>query len=262
MERFVAGNGVTMVGACEGSVRFGFTERAGGVSRGPYASLNLGSHVGDDPAAVGENRARACAALGAGDLAGRLLVPNQVHGDRVVTVAAADVATEDGLAAVRADIASGCDAIVCTAPGTPVALCFADCVPVVLTCAGGFAIAHSGWRGTLAGIAGKAATALCAATGAAPGDVRAYIGPHILGDEYEVSQELVDRFTERFGRGVATGRMLDLSCCIRASLAGAGVPADAVCDPQLSTVRLNGRFYSYRAESGTCGRHAAVGVLP
>lgn len=259
MERRTFDNGVTLVGSFEGSVSFGFTERTGGVSLEPYAALNLGSHVGDDPAAVAENRRRALAALGCAGYGERLIVPNQVHGDHVAVVRASDPATLD---AVRAEVAAGADAIVCVAPHVPVMLCFADCVPVVLTAPDGFAVVHSGWKGTYARIAGKAARGLIEATGCAPRAVRAYIGPHILGDEYEVSLELIARFEERFRDAHPSGpRLLDLSACIGQALAEAGVPAGNITDPGLSTMRRNDRFYSYRVENGVCGRHAAVAVL-
>ena len=250
---------VTLVEGAHGPVRFGFTERTGGVSAPPFTSLNLGTHVGDDPEAVGENRRRVLAALGAEGLIGGLLVPNQVHGDTVAVVDANDPAH---LACVRAKIAEGADAIVCTVSDVPVMLCFADCVPVVLTCPGGFAVIHSGWKGTLARIAGKAARVLAERTGCAPDAIRAAIGPHILGDEYEVSAELLDTFAGAFDAiGPNPDRLLDLSAAIVEALMEAGVPREAICDTQLSTMRDNDRFYSYRREAGTCGRHAAVAVM-
>lgn len=243
----------------DGTVAAAFTERTGGASESPYASLNLGSHVGDDLAAVMENRRRVLAALGcAGDFE-RLLVPNQVHGDCVAVVREG---SDDELARVREQIVEGADAIVCVAAHVPVMLCFADCVPVVLTCPGGFAVIHSGWKGTIARISAKAASILCETAPCPASSVRAYIGPHILGDEYEVSQELMERFRAEFG-WVDTGdsRMLDLGRAIRQALVETGVPEDAICDLGLSTVRCNDRFFSYRAENGTCGRHAAVAVM-
>ena len=119
-----------------GRVTFAFTERAGGVSEPPYASLNLGDRCGDDPARVAENRRHALAALGAEDLLERLVCPHQVHGDRVVTVRSAEPAA---LEAARAEALSGADAVVCVADEVPVLMCFADCVPVVLVAPGGFA---------------------------------------------------------------------------------------------------------------------------
>lgn len=258
MERVAHGELVLHEVRADG-VRMAFTERTGGVSEPPYASLNLGSHVGDDLAAVTKNRRRVLAALGcAGDFE-RLLVPNQVHGDRVAVVR--DGSCEE-LASVREQIAAGADAIVCTAPDVPVMLCYADCVPVLLSCSGGFAVIHSGWKGTISRISAKAAHALCEASGCPSSAVRAYIGPHIRGDEYEVSQELMERFCAEFGwADIGDSRLLDLGRAIGQTLAEAGVPEDAVCDLGLSTVRGNDRFFSYRAEGGNCGRHAAVAVM-
>ena len=252
-------DGVTLVEGAIADARFAFTERTGGVSEDAYSSLNLGSHVGDDPFAVQENRRRALEAMGATECEHDLLVPNQVHGDHIVTVTSNGA---DDLEAVREQIAEGCDAIVCTARKVPVMLCFADCVPVVLVAPNGFAVVHSGWKGTIARISAKACQALCEAAGCTPKDISAYIGPHILGDEYEVSHELMDRFAVEFACIDATGsRMLDLSSAIRETLVDAGVDVNGIVDTKLSTVRQNDRFYSYRNEGGTCGRHAAIGVM-
>lgn len=107
------------------------------------------------------------------------------------------------------------------------------------------------------GVPGALRCAGCDASG-----VSAYIGPHILGDEYEVSQELMDRFAAEFSCiDASASRMLDLSAAIREALVDVGVDADNIVDTQLSTVRQNDRFYSYRNEGGTCGRHAAIGVM-
>ena len=222
-------DGVTLVEGATSDVRFAFTERAGGVSEDAYSSLNLGSHVGDDPFAVQENRRRALEAMGAAECEHNLLVPNQVHGDHIVAVTSNGA---DDLEDVREQIAEGCDAIVCTAHNVPVLLCFADCVPVVLVAPGGFAVVHSGWKGTIARISAK------------------------------VSQELMDRFAAEFSCiDASASRMLDLSAAIREALVDVGVDADNIVDTQLSTVRQNDRFYSYRNEDGTCGRHAAIGVM-
>lgn len=259
LERVAFEEGPTMVGSFAGEVAFGFTERTGGVSAAPFASLNLGSHVGDDPAAVEENRMRVLRALGEAPRADRLLVPNQVHGDDVVVVGDASAA---GVGRVRSRIAEGADAVACTVPGVPVMLCFADCVPVVIVGPGGFAVAHSGWRGTFAGIAGKAARVLASELGCPASELSCCIGPHILGDEYEVSEELMDRFRSRFASlSGAAGRMLDLSAAIRESLEAAGVRPGRILDTGLSTMRDNDRFFSFRKEGGTTGRHAAVAVL-
>ncbi len=244
-DRSAAGSGVT----------FCFTERTGGVSTGPFASLNLGFKGGNDPACVRENRRRVLAALGAEDLLDGLVVPNQVHGDAVAVVGGPDEP-------LPACVGEGADAVVCTALGRAVMLLFADCAPVVLVAPGGFAVAHSGWRGTLAGIAGKAARALADAAGCPVGEVAAYIGPHISGAAYEVSAELLARFEGRFGPAArASERHLDLGACIAASLAEAGVPRERVVDAGLCTATRTDRFFSHRAEHGMTGRHAAVAFI-
>lgn len=260
LERYRSGD-VTLLSDARvaGGVTFAFTERTGGVSRAPFASLNLGDACGDDPAAVAENRRRALAALGAEGLAGRLVSPRQVHGDVVVRVASADDAA---LAEAAERARAGADAVVCTVPDVPVLLCFADCVPVVLACEGGFAVVHSGWRGTIARIVAKAARALCEQAGVAPGSLAAFVGPHVLAGDYEVSPELAARFAGEFGPGVVAGeRNLDLSAALAVTLAEAGVPDGAVAWCDDSTASCTGRFFSYRAEGGKCGRHGALAVL-
>ena len=257
LDRYLV-EGVTLLAdtSVRGGVTFAFTERTGGVSRAPYASLNLGSRCGDLPEAVSENRARVLKALGAGALAERLVMPHQVHGDKVVVVADSE---GEGLLAARSAAEAGCDAIVCTAPGVPVMLCFADCVPVVVCAPGGFAVAHSGWRGTMEHIAAKATCALMEATGAAPRELAAYVGPHIGAADYEVSAELLAKFVDEFGPCVVAGEnRLDLATAVLCALAEAGLDADQVAVCQDSTASNTDRFFSYRAEHGSCGRHAAV----
>lgn len=246
-DRTAAGSGVT----------FCFTERIGGVSHEPYASLNLGLKGGDDAASVEENRRRVLEALGALYCADDLVIPRQVHGDTVAVLSDPD-------AALPPEIESGADAVVCTLRNRPVMLLFADCVPVVLVAPGAFAVAHSGWRGTLAGIAGKTARVLAEAAGCSIHQVSAYIGPHISAEAYEVSHELLERFEERFGvcaRGEKE-RHLDLDACVRASLIEAGVPTERVVSAGLCTAALTDRFFSHRAEHGITGRHAAVAFMP
>jgi YfiH family protein len=259
--RYVS-SGVTLLGdtGCPGGVTFGFTERTGGVSRGPFSTLNIGGSCGDDPSCVSENRRRVLDAIGARDCAGALVMPHQVHGDVIVTV---DEPAPARVAEARAAASAGADAIVCTVAHVPVMLQFADCVPVVLAAPSAFAVVHSGWRGTLARISGKATVALASAAGCAARDVTAYVGPHITVGDYEVSPELAATFSSEFGNMVVRrSRMLDLSYAIRRTLEDEGVPAGSIVDPELSTASNTDRFYSYRAEGGTCGRHGAIAYLP
>lgn len=260
LDRYQAGE-VTLLSDAQvqGGVTFAFTERTGGVSAGQWASLNLGSACGDDPAAVVENRRRALAAIGAEAWEGALVSPHQVHGDEFIHVSSAEPAA---LAEAREKGAAGADAVVCTVPHVPVMLCFADCVPVVLVAPGGFAIAHSGWRGTIARIAGKAARELARQAGRAASDVSAYIGPHVGACDYEVSDELLARFVAEFGDGADAGeRHLDLAFAVRQALLDEGVSPGSIACCEDSTASNTGRFFSWRAESGQTGRHAAVAVM-
>ena len=240
--------------AAESGVTFCFTERVGGVSPAPYASLNLGAKGGDDPANVLENRRRVMASLGAQDLFEGLVIPNQVHGDTVALI--------DRAGDLPASIKQGADAVVCTVPDQAVMLLFADCLPVVIVGPGGFAVAHSGWRSTLAGIAGKTAAVLAGACGCAPSELVAYLGPHISRAAYEVSPELLDTFESRFGTvALGASRCLDLAGCVRASLGEAGVPSGRVWDAGLCTAAHTDRFFSHRMEEGKTGRHGAVAFM-
>lgn len=254
-------SGVTLLSGDDdrSGVTFAFTERTGGVSVGDHASLNLGDACGDDPALVAENRRRALAAIGAADLAGRLVSPRQVHGDCVVVVSdGGDAGLDASVAAARA----GADAVVCIVPDVPVLLCYADCVPVVLTAPGGLAVVHSGWRGTVERIAGKAAALLAEAVACDPSELRAVIGPHIGGEDYEVSEGLLARFVGEFGQSVSAGGCrLALEPAVRAALVGAGVGEGAIVGCGISTAQASDRFFSYRASGGRCGRHGALALM-
>ncbi len=264
LSRYRAEGGVTLLAdtCAAGGVTFAFTERAGGVSQAPYTGLNLGDRCGDDPRAVAENRRRALAAIGASECAPRLVSPHQVHGDNVVVVREATGA--DHARAVY-EAREGADAVVCCAPDVPVLLCFADCVPVVICAPGGFAVVHSGWRGTIARIAQKAAGVLVSETGCSSSDLSAYVGPCIGGVDYEVSAQLIRDFIREFGEGVCVGvperRKLNLSYAVACALTDAGVTRGNLAIAGVSTATATDRFYSYRAENGTCGRHAAIAVM-
>lgn len=234
-----------------------FTGRAGGVSSVPYGSLNLGDHVGDDPASVAANRRLLMEAAGVSQQDMPLLVnPNQVHGCDVVELG-------DDLEASARRAREGADGIVCTREGVPVLLCFADCVPVIAAAPGGaFAVVHAGWRGAVAGIPAKGLGALAAAAGCAPQECNLYIGPHIGPCCYETSQEVLDRFTAAFGPACDAGnRRLDLGAAVRASLLQAGASPERIVHAARCTSCRNGEFFSYRADGGTTGRHGALCYL-
>lgn len=223
-------------------VRAFVTTRAGGVSRGPYVSLNLGLRTGDDPAAVAANRQRLCAAL---PQAPRWL--RQVHGNTVVE---ADALTDSPEA----------DAAIARKPGTVCAVMVADCIPVLFTDrAGTFcAIAHAGWRGLAGGVLENVVRRLPGA----PSHLLAWLGPCIGPAAFEVGADVRDAFlalhadSEGAFAPHADGKWLaDLCLLARQQLRRAGlsdVAGGGYCtysDPE--------RFFSYRRDR-TTGRMTAV----
>lgn len=242
-----------------GGVTLAFSERTGGFSKAPYASLNVGDSCGDDADAVVANRRRLLAAIGIAELEPRLVNPVQVHGSDLVIIPDGADAT---VARAQAQARAGADGVVCAAADVPVLLCAADCVPVVLVAPGAFAVVHSGWKGSLARIAAKAAHALTDLAGCSVAELLCYLGPHVGAADYEVSAEMVQGFVDEFGAGVAPDAThLDLGEAVRRALTDVGVPDEAILDECPSTASCTERYYSYRAEGGVCGRLGALAVL-
>jgi polyphenol oxidase len=240
-------------------VPHGFSTRLGGVSQGPFASLNLGLSVGDAREHVEENYRRLAAAAGA-PLAALHRV-SQVHGDRVVQ------AREDAAPpAVTPPPTEGeADALWTERPGHWVGVSTADCVPILLVDPDGQRVAavHSGWRGTEAHIVARTVEALVA-RGARASRLLAAVGPCIQACCYEVSAELGERFRAGFGERVVVrepGRVrLDLARAVRQSLEGAGLlPAHVDVLPDCTACDA-GRFFSHRRDAGRTGRHLSFAV--
>ncbi|MCA1847704.1 MAG: polyphenol oxidase family protein [Actinobacteria bacterium] len=216
----------------EGAKVWFFTRR-GGVSKRPYDSLNVSRKVGDDPAAVEENRSLIREAMDGRPSAW----VRQVHADGVVGVSEAGFAGE-------------ADSLVTAETGFSLVVAVADCAPVTFVGERSVGMVHSGWRGTLSGIAGRTVREM----GEAP--VRAYVGPCIRGCCYEVSEELAGEFARRFGEGVVSGRYLSLPAAIRADLERAGV--EEVHDLGLCTGCRPDLFYSHRKQGPLTGRNLAA----
>lgn len=223
-------------------VRALVTTRAGGVSTGPYASLNLGLRTDDDPAAVAENRARLLQFL---PQAPRWLA--QVHGSTVVD---ADQLTDVPPA----------DASVARLPGTVCAIMIADCLPILLTDAAGTCVgaAHAGWRGLAGGVIANTIARMPAAAA----DLMAWIGPGIGPTAFEVGDDVLEAFCaaapERRSafRSHKPGKWLcDLPALARDALRRAGVTR--IYGGDLCTHTDARRFYSYRRD-GITGRMTAL----
>ena len=240
-----------------------FSERTGGHSAAPYASLNLAGHVGDDPEHVDENRLALLEALGIGRLRDRLTVPEQVHGIsmRVVDATSAGSGAFAGPRG-RATVA-GADALLTRAWDVPLMLCFADCVPVVLVAAApvrAVAVVHAGWKGALERLPGLAARRLASVAGCRTDELIAYVGPHIGPRHYQVSAERVSQFVNSFGSIAAARDRLDLGAIVSETLCEVGVPPSSQVISGQHTAGSTDRFFSYR-EEGVTGRHAALACI-
>lgn len=219
------------------------TTREGGQSGGPFASFNLGAHVGDDPAAVAANRARLRTFLPA-----EPVWLNQVHG--------ADVAD--------ADVCHGvpqADASLSRGRGRVCAVLTADCLPVLLCDddASVVAAVHAGWRGLAAGVLENTVARM----DVPPQRLRAWLGPAIGPQAFEVGGEVRAAFVAAdpaaataFVPGAASGKWLaDLFLLARLRLRAAGVTR--VSGGGVCTVAAPQRFYSYRRD-GLTGRFASL----
>lgn len=221
-----------------------FATRVGGVSEGPFASLNLGKATHDDPAHVDENRRRVCAAVGADS--DRLTLNYQHHSATVHRA-------EAGRMGVRGD------GLWTDKGGIPMLKLTADCVPVAIARVDGIpalALLHAGWRGLLEGIVEAGAAAL-----RTTGDSRlqGIVGPAIGPCCYEVGPEVAAPFAACFGGDVVRGAKLDLWSSAERALRAAGVERVervdlcTACNPEL--------FFSHRRDRGLTGRQGVIGVL-
>jgi polyphenol oxidase len=242
------------------------TARSGGVSSGPYATLNLSLNVGDDPGHVLENRRRLADALDANP--DDFVFARQVHGAGVRIVGEA----ERGSGAFSLDDAiPDADALVTRSPGVLIAILTADCVPIILhdPVAGVLACVHAGWRGTVARVS-AAALAAMQTLGASPSQVIAGVGPAASPARYQVGADVHQAVTEAFGPAavgflrpdsVPDRWLLDLWAANRFLLLEAGVPAAQIHVTDLPTgPPETSCFFSDRA-ARPCGRLALVARL-
>jgi YfiH family protein len=223
----------------------GITSRAGGVSEGRCASLNVSYSVGDARENVDENLRRVATALDASR--DSLFAAYQVHG-RAVTVVEPDTEPRPR-----------CDVLVTKSPDKTLMLRFADCTPVLLADPKRQAVAavHAGWRGSAVRAAGAAVEALREVFGSRSSDIVAGIGPAIGPCCYTVGQDVCEAFSDRpqlFSDG-----KLDLWEANRQALIEAGVAAENIEVAGVCTRCESDRFFSHRANAGQpAGRFAAL----
>jgi polyphenol oxidase len=231
-------------------VSVAFTSRAGGVSEGPFRSLNLGALTADAAANVAENRRRAVEAAG-GDGAAATMAW-QVHG--------ADVREVDGSPAPGRFLEPGAEAfpksdgLVTSLERRPLVLLTADCLPVAIARSDGsrLALLHAGWRGLVAGIVERGVEAV-------GGEPAAAVGPGAGPCCYQVGEDVAAALRERFGEDVVRDGRADLWLAARSALEAAGV-RDIVVAEQCS-ICGGERFFSHRRDRGTTGRQGVVGML-
>ena len=246
------------------------TTRHGGVSTGPYASLNLGGKTGDQPEHVRENRVR-MAAL-AGKESEQLTFARQVHGKHVALVPAGHAGAFDDT-----------DALITNAPQTPLVILTADCAAIFFLdpVHNAIGIAHAGWRGTLAGIAADTVRRMNEEFNSWPRDILVGIGPSIGPCCYEVGEEVINAVEDAlpdhteevlvdadmasagsFRASVNEGRRhFDLWRANELILMETGIPETHIEIARLCTACHADMFYSHRAEKGITGRFGGLIML-
>ena len=223
-----------------GPYAVGFSTRQGGVSRGAFASLNLGRLTDDETQNVDENRRRLCAAVGADPK--RLAMNRQVHGPTVNRA-------EPGARGRPGD------GLWTDEPELPMLKFTADCLPIALGRTNGrpgLALLHVGRLGLLEGVVAAGVAAL-------RGPLAAIVGPGIGPCCYEVGDDILASYRARFGADVVRGRNLDVWSAAESALREAGV--DSVERLDLCTACDPERFFSHRRDGGVTGRQGVIGYL-
>jgi YfiH family protein len=233
-------------------VRAHVSTRHGGVSPEPWRSLNFSVLRGDAPRRVRANRQRLAEAVGQD--AADFVACRQMHGTGVAKVDWSDAGT----------FKDDCDALVTDAPGLPLFLVFADCVPVLLFDPQHHAlgVCHAGWRGTVNGVALATLWTMQAAYDTDPAAVRACIGPSIGPASYAVGNEVIAMAHAKlkdaeqlfvYPSGIEGQVHFDLWAANCKELVGAGVPEGSIEVAGIDTATNTADFFSHRAEHGRCG---------
>lgn len=251
-------------------VQICFSTRGGGASKPPYNSLNLGFHVGDNPANVKSNRSILSSMLGLD--ANRITSPAQRH-----TAIVRELKDESMIGAGSQSEESDfdpCDGLLTSLEQTPLLLQYADCVPVVLTGVAEnpsfrqsesgrpwVAVLHAGRQGLVEGVIENGIRLARETCGTEPVDVTAAIGPAIGSCCYEVDEKIASDFEARFGSEVIIrdsdgGLRLDLQASAESALVLAGVGQENIHILEICT-SCDKDFYSYRRD-GVTGRHGAI----
>ena len=223
-----------------GPYEVAFSTRRGGVSGGPYESLNLGLLTDDAPEHVEQNRSRLCEAVGADPAC--LAMNRQVHAATVNRAEPGERGREG-------------DGLWTNTPGLPMLKLTADCLPVALVRQHGnvgLALLHAGRLGLLEGILEAGVAAL------GGGQIAAAVGPGIGPCCYEVGETIADAYRARFGGDALRGRNLDLWTVADIVLRDAGVERVERVDV---CTACNSEFFSHRRDGGVTGRQGVIGYV-
>ncbi len=229
----------------------GFSTRLGGVSPFPENSLNLAGFNEDSAENIQENRRRFLSVL-SGDF--KLATVWQLHGDTIKTIA---TPTDVGNSEDRAD------ALVSDMPGTLIGVKTADCVPVLIgdPKTRAFAAVHAGWRGTVQSIAAKTVAKLQKIYNSDPNDLICAIGPAASGKNYEIGEDVIAAFAEKFtvsGKYFTATReghaLVDLHAANRDQLTESGVKLSNIYTAPFCTMDCPDLFFSYRLEKRKYGK--------
>lgn len=241
-----------------GGVAHGFTARMGGVSQGKIQGLNLGFRVQDDPAAVKENYA-----LVSGDLGipvSDMVLAKQTHTTHIRLTGGAD----RGKGVVRDSDIQDTDGLMTDETGVGLVIFTADCVPLLFydPVRRVIAAVHAGWRGTAAGIGGKAARMMQREFGCLPKNILAAIGPSIGPCCFEVEADTACQFDEKYCTPKTGGKFLvDLWRVNRDQLLAEGMLPENVDVAEVCTMCRADTFYSYRTHREHTGRQGALIML-
>lgn len=240
-----------------------FTTRFGGASEGIYSSMNLSYTRGDKKEAVDENYRRVAAVLGCD-------VEDMVCSDQTHTTNLRVVGREDcGKGVTREKDYRDVDGLLTDEPGIYLATFYADCVPLyfVDTKNAAIALAHSGWRGTVARMGRCVVEKLRESYGTDPADIVAVIGPSICQDCYEVSEDVAQAFSEAFRKPGQEREILypkgggkyqlDLWRANEIVLTEAGIPRERIQTTDLCTCHNSRSLFSHRASHGQRGNMGA-----
>lgn len=246
----------------------GISQRSGGSSNGCYSSLNLGLHVGDNADAVVKNRTRFSKQMGT-DLS-RVVCCEQVHGTNIHVVTKKDMGSG---AFTLDDTIKDTDGLVTNKKNIPLMLFFADCAPLLIYDPqhNAIGLAHAGWRGTVGNIAANTLQVMHDTYGTEPSDCIAAIGPCIGQCCYEIGDNVAEKFIGLFSSLSVPSSVLSQILLRRADkyhlslyeankelLLLQGVKMENIADEHCCTSCNVEKFYSYRAENGKTGRHAAL----